>query len=490
MKKYPYVSVVVPAYNEEELISKCIDSLKNQDYKGEYEIIVVNNASSDATGDIAKSMGAKVIYEGKRGYINALIAGFNFAKGEIICCTDADTMVPNDWISNFVNNLLKDGVVACTGTFLFHDGPQMLQLIGKFFGNLNYHLAGANMAVWKYAYEKVGGFNKKVNMGADVELGLRLKRIGKVLIDRKIKVKTSARRFQFAFFQTLWLYYLNDFGLHFLGRPIFYDFPNIRRTNFLQNKINFSFARFAIACSVLLFIFWFTQNTENKLFGDVFARGSILTPYIALTFDDGPSEYTQNILDTLSKYNVRATFFLIGKNVEKYPQIARRIVLEGHSIGNHTYSHPLLAPVEPVSKIKKELEMASNVIESTCGIKPVFFRPPHGWRSPWMMNIARKEGYTVITWTISPDDWLPINAKTISHRVLSKVAGGSIILLHDGLETKISNRIQTVESLSEIIQELKSKGYEFVTIDELIENTKMSSPIYTTSITKKILPVH
>jgi glycosyltransferase involved in cell wall biosynthesis len=184
MIKKPFISIVVPAFNEEDMITDCLLSLHQQHYDGDYEIIVVNNASTDGTPAIAESMGAKVVTEWKKGYVHALRAGFSEASGDIIACTDADTRVFSNWLSRIAELLQKPGTIACSGTFRFYDGPAWLRFIGKVFGRFNYHLAGANMAVWRKAYLASGGFNANVNMGADVELGQRLKKQGTLVIDR------------------------------------------------------------------------------------------------------------------------------------------------------------------------------------------------------------------------------------------------------------------------------------------------------------------
>jgi peptidoglycan-N-acetylglucosamine deacetylase len=315
-----------------------------------------------------------------------------------------------------------------------------------------------------------GGFDPDVNMGADVELGQRLKKLGRVKIDRKLIARTSGRRFQYAFFQTLCLYYLNDLWLLILRRPLFYNFPNIRvrtaRPIFSYSRS--AFARIAVAGLVFACFLWVSENTENRLFGSVFAHGGQNKPLVAITFDDGPSRYTSQVLDTLLKYDVKATFFMIGNNVDRYPGIARRIVAEGHAIGNHTYSHPFWAPVAPPYRIRREIDKAAFSIHNATNRWPQYFRPPHGWRSPWMMQMARKEKYTVVTWTVSPDDWQHISSTAIEQRVLSKCGPGAVILLHDGVELKQDpQRHETVEALPVIINELKSRGYRFVTIPEL-----------------------
>jgi len=475
MHTKPSFSVIIPAYNEEDMIADCIASVKNQDYSGSFEIIVVDNASTDRTAEVAKSLGARAVYEPKQGYVHALRAGFAAAESDIIACTDADTHVPANWLSNFANNLCKDNVVACGGVFTFHDGSWIIHLIGWLFGRLNYHLAGANMAVWRKHYLACGGFDPHVNMGADVQLGQRLDTLGKVIIDRRIVAKTSGRRFQYAFFQTLVLYYVNDIWLLLLKRPLFYNFPNIRiktaKSAFDMSK-TFA-ARFATALVIIAGFFWITENTENRMFGSVFAHGEQNKRLVALTFDDGPSTYTTQVLDTLDKYNVKATFFMIGANVEKYPDIARRIAADGHVIGNHTFTHPLLAPIETPELLHQEVNKTSTAIQRATGVWPQYFRPPHGWRSPWMMQTLKNENYTVVMWTVSPDDWQHISAETIEEKVVSKTHGGTIILLHDGLELKAdAERSQTVKALPSIIASLRARGYTFVTVPELIASSQ------------------
>jgi peptidoglycan/xylan/chitin deacetylase (PgdA/CDA1 family) len=474
MKKNPSFTVIVPAFNEEEMIAECILSIQRQCYDADYEIIVVNNSSTDRTEEIARSLGVQVIYEPKQGYVHALRAGFAAATGDIIACTDADTRVPPSWLAQISKNLSFHGTVACSGVFMFYDGPLFIRFIGKAFGRFNYHLAGANMAVWRHAYLRSGGFDPHVNMGADVELGQRLNKFGHVVIDRKLVARTSGRRFQYAFFQTLCLYYLNDLWLLLLRRPLFYNFPNIRARSarLALSSSRSAYARIAIAGLVVALFLWVSESTENRMFGSVLAHGQQNLPLVALTFDDGPSKYTPQILDTLAKYNVKATFFMIGSNVDRCPAIARRVAAEGHAIGNHTYSHPFWAPMEMPVLLRRELDKAENSIVRATDQRPCYFRPPHGWRSPWMMQLARKEKYTVVTWTVSPDDWQHISRKIIEHRVLSKCGAGSIILMHDGIELKQDpQRQETVAALPVIIAELKSRGYQFVTIPELIASS-------------------
>jgi len=471
----PFVSVVVTAYNEEYVLADCILSLQQQDYDGDYEIIVVNNASTDRTPDIAYNMGVRVVNEPKKGYVYALKAGFANARGEIIASTDADTVVPSDWLKRLVTNLISHpNVAAVSGGCIFYDGKIWLNWLCRKSIRFNWHLIGSNMAIWRSAYEKVGGFDPNVNMGADTELGMRLRRrnIGHIRIDRQLLVLTSARRFQKAFWSTLWLYFANDLSLILLKKPLFFNFPDIRlMPHFTNQQVSYARRIFMSMFGIMLFIacFFFVERPKAQILGKVMAQSNVNQPVVSLTFDDGPNNsYTTKILDILAHYHVRATFFVIGKNAENQPALARRIVREGHVIGNHTYTHPFWAEMEKSQQIKYEIDKGAEAIKSVTGVQPTLFRPPHGWRSPWMIRLAKKEGYTIVTWSVSPDDWQWwVSPKTITNRVLSRVKYGDIILLHDGIKTQTPAK-NTIVALPSIIEGLQARGYHFVTVPEML----------------------
>jgi peptidoglycan/xylan/chitin deacetylase (PgdA/CDA1 family) len=467
MEKTPFVSVIVPAFNEEGNISSCIDALQSQEFDGDYEIIVVDNASLDNTSSIASSKGVRVVSEPAKGYSHALIRGFASARGDIIACTDADSFVPSNWLTKIVDHLSKEKNVAVTGVFSFYDGSLPLRLLGGLFGRLNWQLAGANMAVWAWAYRKAGGFSPAINMGADKELGLRLSCIGKVVIDRGLVVATSARRFEAEFVKTIWTYFGNDLWLILFRKPAFFNFDDIRLPS------NVSLVRkplFQFSMLILLFVsfLWYSEGTNNQLFGLVFAHGPKTKQAVALTFDDGPGPQTIALLDTLDNYHVKATFFMIGENVDRYPAIAREIARRGHEIGNHTYTHPLYNAIETPEQISNEVTNGALSIEHAIGRRPSLFRPPCGWRSPWMMKTVHQLGYSVVTWSIDPNDWKHPAAKVIEKDVINGARPGSIVLLHDGLRTTDKPDISsTISAVAVIIRELKAKGFEFTTVSML-----------------------
>jgi glycosyltransferase involved in cell wall biosynthesis len=225
----PHASVIVPVYNEEALLAESLAALLQQDYAGTYEVIAVNNACTDRSPEIATAMGVRVVDEPCRGIAHAWRAGFASAQGEILAATDADTRVPPDWLSRLVAALTaRPGVVAVGGVYRFYDGPTYLRIGSRMLTMLTWHLAGVNMAIWRWAYEASGGLDPSVNFGADTKLTQRLRRLGRVVLDRRLVVDTSARRFEAAFWPSVWLYLANDLWLALFRRPLFYDFPDIR----------------------------------------------------------------------------------------------------------------------------------------------------------------------------------------------------------------------------------------------------------------------
>jgi len=185
---------------------------------------------------------------------------------------------------------------------------------------------------------------------------------------------------------------------------------------------------------------------------------------IALTFDDGPdSTFTPAILDTLKKYGVKATFFLLGSNIEKYPDLVKRIAMEGHLIGNHTYSHPKLTDVSD-EVYHQEIEKADALIQNLVGYKPRFFRPTYGAINENQVKWATEQGMMVIQWSIDTLDWKGLSADEITKTVESRVFPGSIVLQHnaDGVPLQGS-----VDALDQFIPQLKKKGVKFVTLAQM-----------------------
>ncbi|MFA5119464.1 MAG: polysaccharide deacetylase family protein [Candidatus Omnitrophota bacterium] len=208
------------------------------------------------------------------------------------------------------------------------------------------------------------------------------------------------------------------------------------------------------------------QKTDKK--GRVYWHGATTERKIALTFDDGPSQDTVRILEELKNRKVKATFFVIGKNVEKYPEIFERIVADGHAIGNHSYSHPDMFMEEP-AMIRRQIRNTESAVRERCGQELYLFRPPYGVENSWLFREAGKHGYTIVKWSVSGFDWEIKNAEAIARRVIDKVKNGSIIILHDGRRLKQRISCQpTIDALPKIITSLEAKGYQFVTVPDLL----------------------
>lgn len=217
MNNLPFISVVIPAYNEEKYLPACLKALNNQTYpRNRYEIIVADNNSTDETVQVATQENAKVVTAQRQGYVFAVKEGVSHAKGMIIASTDADSVVPRDWLSKIADVFLHDSsVVAVTGSVtsdftpeIFRKFMDMLYFLFLFFSfSLKIpNLSGFNMAYSRLAMIEVGGINTDFAIGADTELGKRLKRKGKVVFKPKIRVQSSARRWKKGFFKTLFTY--------------------------------------------------------------------------------------------------------------------------------------------------------------------------------------------------------------------------------------------------------------------------------------------
>jgi peptidoglycan/xylan/chitin deacetylase (PgdA/CDA1 family) len=210
-------------------------------------------------------------------------------------------------------------------------------------------------------------------------------------------------------------------------------------------------------------------STHPSLRKLVYRRGNQRLKRIALTFDDGPSaDFTPQVLEILERYNVKATFFLLGRNVERSPELARRVVSKGHAVGNHSYSHANLKKLRP-ELIREEISKAETVIASATGVRPTLFRAPFGRLNRTVVKEADAAGCAVIQWSLSPRDWAMPKDRRIARRVVSRARNGTIVLLHDaGSRSVFENRTNTVAALPSIIESLRDEGFEFVTVPELL----------------------
>ncbi|MGL5312864.1 MAG: polysaccharide deacetylase family protein [Peptostreptococcaceae bacterium] len=215
----------------------------------------------------------------------------------------------------------------------------------------------------------------------------------------------------------------------------------------------------------IMFIFSLYVYSYGLSDDEVFIHcGSREKKLIALTFDDGPHpKETNQVLDVLKKYDVKATFFIAGKHANWYQEPLVRASKEGHEIGNHTFTHPDISNLSS-SQIEDEIIKCEEILVKLTGKKPTLFRPPYGsYRKEDLAKIAQKFNYKIVLWsTIDARDWENPQASKIANTITQKVKNGDIILLHDYATNN------TVEALEILIPDLIKQGYKFVTVSELI----------------------
>jgi chitin deacetylase len=212
---------------------------------------------------------------------------------------------------------------------------------------------------------------------------------------------------------------------------------------------------------------WRLSNSRTlQLFGEIIPRVETSEPLIALTFDDGPTaRFTDTVLSTLREEDVRATFFVVGKALERNPAECQKIVAEGHELGNHSYSH-LRMILKPYAFVRQEIEQTDQLIRA-CGYEgDIHFRPPNGKKLILLPYYLARTDRKSVSWDVGPesDREVASSADRIVQRVLDETRPGSIILLHTMYESRAESR----EALPAIIQGLRERGYRFVTVSELL----------------------
>jgi peptidoglycan/xylan/chitin deacetylase (PgdA/CDA1 family) len=204
---------------------------------------------------------------------------------------------------------------------------------------------------------------------------------------------------------------------------------------------------------------------------------------VALTFDDGPaSPFTEQILEILRARKVPATFFVCGKNVERFPEILRRIHAEGHTVGNHTYSHPFLY-FRSRARIAQEIDRTQEAIEKVTGQRPWYFRPPFGGRWFGLYPVLRERGLRLVNWSDTGYDWKKgdTSSADIARQTLKGLGAGSIILLHDGFEADPPRQVdqsRTVSALPAIIDAAREAGLTFVSLSDFVPSVQgLGNPV-------------
>lgn len=184
--------------------------------------------------------------------------------------------------------------------------------------------------------------------------------------------------------------------------------------------------------------------------------------YVALTFDDGPhAEVTARVLKTLAEHEVKATFYMLGSQVDYYPSIAKEVVDQGHELGNHTQSHKDLTRLSAL-QIREEIKSASTTIQNATTDSPKSIRPPYGAFNDSVKEVSKELDLPIVMWSVDSLDWKSRNSVAINQEVMKNIHPGAIILLHDIHKT-------TADALPSLLKNLKSEGYEFVTVSELLK---------------------
>ena len=491
------VSIVVPARNEEELLPSCLRALTTQDYRGPLEIIVVDNGSTDRTAERARWFGVTVVSEPRHGYVIALARGFSIATGDIVATTDADTVPPRNWVSRLAREYAERPEVVAVGGEIYFREPNwkgwlftrcILPVLNRWDrrNRAGAHLWGANFSVRRDVFQRAGGWNMEFNLQCDTELSERLRRFGRVVLLESLSVSTSCRRWNRSLLWSVFLYASNFVSLRLRRRPLWRSFPEIRErpasaageASGFAWRPPWGFSWKAARTGTVVAVFaalvalggYDTFAPWSNAFGRTYWEGATKERVVALTFDDGPNEpFTSDVLDVLRREDVKATFFLIGRNARRYPAIAARIAREGHVIGNHTDSHPPGFALEPAPYLRAEVDRAEESIHAATGVYAHFFRPPQGIRSPWLMRVLEEDSLVTVTWDDAPRDWEPHSARQLAAATVARAHPGAIILLHDGLNlAHRPDRSATVAALPTIIHRLRDKGYQFVTVPELL----------------------
>lgn len=208
---------------------------------------------------------------------------------------------------------------------------------------------------------------------------------------------------------------------------------------------------------------------------ELLVSGSPTANMVAITFDDGPDpEYTPEILRVLREANVKATFFLVGRKVLAYPEIARQIVAEGHIVGNHSYSHNDLGKLSRIA-LAAEIDWTQRAITEVCGVTPLLFRPPRGVTSPVLLELLADRGLVLSLWTMSSQDWLQLTPGGIASSITRRAVAGDVFLFHDSgdfVSSSGASRDATVLALPRVIDGLAKKGLAMVGLDTVLATAR------------------
>ena len=207
------------------------------------------------------------------------------------------------------------------------------------------------------------------------------------------------------------------------------------------------------------------RSVLTPLIGSPVRRGPSVPGLVALTFDDGPDpQNTPFILEVLSRYQAKATFFVVGEWVDKHPDLVRQAAAAGHQIASHSYSHRNVAG-KSMEQIRGEIQATEDAVFKAAGVRPNCFRPPYGRLNSRMLQVLVDKEYGVVLWSLDSLDWKLGSAAQIANLVVQEAKPGDIVLMHDGG----GPRPRTIKALDTILRQLSAKGFHFVTLDELFQ---------------------
>ena len=201
----------------------------------------------------------------------------------------------------------------------------------------------------------------------------------------------------------------------------------------------------------------------NYHYPSLHSNKNSVAPIVSLTFDDGPNpEFTPKVLDLLKQYNSKATFFCIGRNIEEHPEIFKKIIADGHTIGNHTYSHSKSFGFYGTEKVIEELKRTNRLVFERTGLQMNLYRPAFGVTNPSIEKAVKKLNLNSIGWNVRSLDTTPRTAEMVLHRITCKISKGDVVLLHDTSE-------KTILVLERLLLFLKEKKLQSVTVDQLLQ---------------------
>ncbi len=224
----------------------------------------------------------------------------------------------------------------------------------------------------------------------------------------------------------------------------------------------------ALAGVVGLVVWTGANDPQLSWFGPVVPNGSRDADAVAITFDDGPNgRWTLEAARLLDERGAKGTFFVVGKAVEAQPEVVRRLIADGHLVGNHSFNHDYWRWLNP---LYPELPRTQAAIDRATGTCPALYRPPHGQRTPFITAQVAAKGMRTITWDVSGGDWSTEDGDLVARRILARVRPGSIILLHDGLDGNVgTNRDVVLRALPRILDGLAERGLRPVRVDQLVD---------------------